>query len=75
VGVSATLTSPSLSIGHGFEWKHLQQDPKGGDLCLATAKPQEHVVEAGLVTDVQIVLSELGIGVKGSSNHLVAGFN
>jgi len=31
-------------------------------------------VEAGRNPDVQIVLSERGIGVKGQSNHLVAGF-
>jgi len=31
------------------------QDPKGGELYLVTAKPWETVVEAGRVTDVQIV--------------------
>ena len=31
-------------------------------------------MEAGRNPDVQIVLSERGIGVKGQSNHLVAGF-
>ena len=49
-------------------------DPKDGELYLATAKPWETAVEAGRNPDVQIVLSERGIGVKGQSNHLVAGF-
>jgi len=31
------------------------QDPKGGELYLVTVKPWETVVEAGRVTDVQIV--------------------
>jgi len=33
----------------------VQQDPKGGELYLITANPWETVVEAGRVTDVQIV--------------------
>jgi len=62
------------SIRQDSECEHLQQDPKGGDLCLATAKPWETVVEAGHSTDVQIVCQSMGIGAKDSSNHLVAGF-
>jgi len=56
------------------ECEHSQQDPKGGELCLATAKPWETVVDAGSSTDVQIVCQSMGIGAKDSSNHLVAGF-
>ena len=37
-------------------------------------KPWETVVEVGSSPDVQIELSNLGIGAKDSSNHLVAGF-
>jgi len=49
-------------------------DPKGGELYLVTMKPWETVVEVGSSPDVQIELSNLGIGAKDSSNHLVAGF-
>jgi len=51
-----------------------QWDPKVGDLYLATTKPWETVVEVGSSPDVQIALSQLGIGAKDSPNHLVAGF-
>jgi len=61
------------SIGQDSECEHAQQDPKGGDLCQATAKPWETVVDAGTGTDVQIVCQSVGIGAKDSSNHLVAG--
>jgi len=52
----------------------VQWDPKGGELYLATVRPWETAVEAGHRPDVQIELSEPGIGAKDSSNHLVAGF-
>jgi len=61
------------SIGQDSEREHAQQDPKGGDLCQATAKPWETVVDAGTGTDVQIVCQSVGIGAKDSSNRLVAG--
>jgi len=51
-----------------------QWDPKVGDLYQATMKPWETVVEVGSSPDVQIALSQLGIGAKDSPNHLVAGF-
>jgi len=51
-----------------------QWDPKVGDLYQATTKPWETVVEVGSSPDVQIALSQLGIGAKDSPNHLVAGF-
>ena len=49
-------------------------DPKDGELCLVMVKPWENAVEAGGNLDVQMVLSEQGLGVKGQSNPLVAGF-
>jgi len=47
------------SIGQGSECEHVRQDPKGGELCLATVKPWETAVEAGHSTDVQIVCQSL----------------
>jgi hypothetical protein len=41
--------------GQGFEFKHVQRDPKGDDLFSTTVKPWETAVEAGSCTDVQIV--------------------
>jgi hypothetical protein len=58
----------------GSECQRVQWDPKGGELYLATVRPWETAVEAGHRPDVQIELSEPGIGAKDSSNHLVAGF-
>jgi hypothetical protein len=58
----------------GSEFQHVQWDPKGGELYLATVRPWETAVEAGHRPDVQIELSDLGIGAKDSSNLLVAGF-
>jgi len=45
--------------GQGFEFEHMQRDPKGGDLCPITVKPWETAVEAGRCTDVQIVCRNL----------------
>ena len=61
-------------IGQGFECEHVPWDPKGGELYLATTKPWETAVEVGRLPDVQIVWLERGMGVKGQSNRLVAGF-
>ena len=58
----------------GSEFQHVQWDPKGGELYLDTVRPWETAVEAGHRPDVQIELSDLGIGAKDSSNLLVAGF-
>jgi hypothetical protein len=58
----------------GSECQRVQWDPKGGELYLATVRPWETAVEAGHRPDVQIELSEPGIGAKDSSNLLVAGF-
>lgn len=58
----------------GSEFQHVQWDPKGGELYLGTVRPWETAVEAGHRPDVQIELSDLGIGAKDSSNLLVAGF-
>jgi len=44
-----------VDVGQGSECEHRWQDPKGGDLYPATVKPWETVVEAGHITDVQIV--------------------
>ena len=49
-------------------------DLKDGELYRATAKLWETAVEAGRNPDVQIVLSDRGIGVKGQSNPRVASF-
>lgn len=44
-------------------------DPKGGDLCAATAKPAERLVEAGSGSDVQILPRSC---VKGRKTHRTA---
>lgn len=46
---------PTLIFCEGFEWEHACRDPKDGELCLSGAKPEETLVEARSVTDVQIV--------------------
>jgi len=53
-------------MGQGFECEFRWQDPKGGELCRATVKPWETVVEAGHITDVQIVCLSM---VKGRKTH------
>jgi len=55
---TATGFFQSIKTNHfAQKWTGLcgLQDPKGGELYLVTAKPWETVVEAGRVTDVQIV--------------------
>lgn len=44
-------------------------DPKGGDLCAATAKPAERLVEAGSGSDVQILPRSCA---KGRKTHRTA---
>jgi len=41
-------------LSDGIEWEHTRQDPKGGELCPARAKPEETLVEARSGADVQI---------------------
>jgi len=46
-GLSGNSHRIFWSNGQGSECEHVQQDPKGGELCLATVKPWETAVEAG----------------------------
>lgn len=72
-GQRAVTTGPRFDE-QGSECQRVQWDPKGGELYLGTVRPWETAVEAGHRPDVQIELSDLGIGAKDSSNPLVAGF-
>ena len=72
-GLPAGAAGPEPS-GQGSEYVHGSWDPKGGELYLVTTKPWETAVDVGRLPDVQIVWSERGMGVKGQSNRLVAGF-
>ena len=38
-----------------FEYEHIRQDPKDGELCLTRVKSEETLMEARSETDVQIV--------------------
>ena len=46
---------PTMIFCERFESEHACWDPKDGELCLSRAKPEETLVEARSVTDVQIV--------------------
>lgn len=53
--------------------EHVRLNPKGGDLCPDRLHRGENLVKGCIGANVQIVPSDLGIGVQGSSNHQVAG--
>jgi len=55
------------------EFEHIRQDPKDGDLYLSWSKPGETLVEDLRCCWRANHLSNLSIGAKDSSNHLVAG--
>jgi hypothetical protein len=60
VGSRYSLLNVWCTIGRtftcgGFEQEHIDNDPKGCELCLDRAKPGEILVEARSDTDVQIV--------------------
>lgn len=53
-----------VDIRRKSEWDGT--NPKGGDLCVATAKPVERLVEVGSDSDVQILHASC---VKGRKTH------
>lgn len=46
---------PTMIIRERFEYEHICQDPKDGELCLSRVKSGETLMEARSDTDVQIV--------------------
>ena len=46
---------PTMIISERFEYEHICQDPKDGELCLSRVKSGETLMEARSDTDVQIV--------------------
>ena len=57
-------TARSLSIWNGYEVKHIQWDPKDGELYLVRLKPEEILVEDRSSADVQIVCQNWAKGRK-----------
>ena len=53
LNVAADEPASDASLVAGQE--PVRRDPKGGELCLGRAKPEETLVEARSDTDVQIV--------------------
>ena len=53
--IKVALSTDPIIIDNRFEFEHIRQDPKDGELCLHRVKSEEILVEARSDTDVQIV--------------------
>lgn len=72
IGVDVPTHRPRLLVTCPLA-EHVRSNPKGGDLCPDRLHRGENLVKGCIGANVQIVPSDLGIGVQGPSNHLVAG--
>jgi len=73
ISINDHIQTGPVELVHGTELEHMRSDPKDGDLYLNWLKSEETLMEGLERCWRANRLSDLSIGAKDSSNHLVAG--